>query len=537
MVRSDITLLASGLVVFLYGMALASEGLRLAAGRRLRTGLAFVARNRFGAVLAGVALAVALNSSSAASAMLVALSGAGLVGAGETFGVLLGTGVGTSVTVQILSFDLDQYAFLIIAVGLVGRMTARREERKALANALLGVGLVFFGLGLMKHAVVGLRTSETALRLLASAPLAFFGSILFTAVIQGSAATILLAQGLLSADVISLRIGILVVLGANIGTCATAFLGAATAGGKGIRVALFNVFYKVVTALVLLPLLKPLASLSSWMTSGFTDRVLVNAHLLYNLFGLFLFLPFLGRASALLARLPFRRRQPPPHVLPLPADIERHPEQSLPAVLEVLNRMGQRTLDIFQRVPETLESENTQPIQAIESDADDVASVDEVLTTILGDVESANLDAEAHHVRDGFLAATDYLGRIATIIAREAMPLARRKLREDRHFSMESMSDLRRFHRLVAGSFVTALSILAGTPTASVDAVLAADKEAAAMHAQLLRVHRQRHRRGVLDAERAGIIYRDILTVLREVHSQLALMVEQLQKAPPAPRH
>ena len=529
------SLLVAGLVIFLQGMDLASFGLRQATGRRLRMMLAHLGRNRFLAVIAGVALTVLLNSSSAASAMMVALSGAGLVGVTQTFGVLLGSGVGTSVTVLILTLDIVKWAFVLMAVGFVGGLAARREQARFLARAILGIGMVFFGLGLMKDAMSAVKASDAAREFLSRPGMALLGSIALTAVIQSSAATIIMVQGLAASGLIPLETCVLVVFGANIGTCATGLLSAITAGRRGRQVAAFNILIKIVATAALLPFLSRIAGLSLWLAHGNMDGAIATSHILFNLFAVVLFLPLLGPISRVFMRWTGGLAGLGENdVLPHADDVEEHPEKGLLAVLDVVTKMGKRISSLFATMPGVFDADDLHPIEDIETEGNSLATLDEVLTTLLTDVHSSKLDPEAHQVKDTLTAVTASLGRMNYQISTTATQLARKKLRDSIDFSIESQNALVQFHRRANEHLAHLPDIIQGKGAHLEAGILSARQELDDTYRQLMHSQRQRQRRGVPGDDRSGVLYRDFLDVIRDNHMRLARLFDKLQSPGPA---
>ena len=372
-------------------------------------------RSRLRAITAGTGLAFVLNSSTVASAMIVALSGAGLVGVTETFGLLLGMGFGTSLTVQILTFNISQWTFGLMAVGLVGRVMARREQWRSLWLAILGVGMVFFGLSLMKMAMSSFRTSDTVEIFLKVPALALVGSAVLTASIHSSAATIILIQGLAESGSISITCAIMGVIGANIGTCATALMASLRAGRQGRQVALFNIIIRIVTALVVLPFVPWLVKASEW-TAGLifgnasSARTIAMSHTLFNLVSIALFAPFLGMISRLFMKLTDAPVRSTPTELPDPREIEKDPEAGLAEVLDSVVRMSMRTNLLFKKMIRAFDTDSTGPVQELRSEGDAIATLDEVLTSLLGQVDSGKIDENARHVRYALLGASGGTG-------------------------------------------------------------------------------------------------------------------------------
>ncbi len=190
----DLTVLLGGLAIFLYGMGLARESLQLAAGGRLRTIIASVTENRLLGLSLGVVVTTLLQSSSATTVMLVNFTSTGLMSLGQALAVALGAGIGTTVTVQIISFKVSTWALLMVAAGFFWMFTARRRQTRYLGQLLLAFGFIFFAMDLMGQATAPLQESEpfqAALSYTSQYPLAgLLAAALFTAIVQASAATI-----------------------------------------------------------------------------------------------------------------------------------------------------------------------------------------------------------------------------------------------------------------------------------------------------------------------------------------------------------
>jgi phosphate:Na+ symporter len=138
-----------GIMLLLYGMRLVGEGLQKAAGARLRPFLLTATSNRVKGVGVGAAITALLQSSSATTVMLVGLVGSGLMGLGETMGVILGADIGTTLTVQIIAFKIYDYAIFIVGVGVLIRFLSSRGPAQDWGQALLGFGLVFLALKIL----------------------------------------------------------------------------------------------------------------------------------------------------------------------------------------------------------------------------------------------------------------------------------------------------------------------------------------------------------------------------------------------------
>jgi len=232
--------LLGGTALLLYGVRLVGEGLQRAAGTRLRHVLSTLTGNRLKALAVGAGVTAVLQSSSATTVMLVGFASAGLLSLRQTIGVILGADVGTTVTVQLLAFDLLAVSPLVVFVGWV-TWTIGRGTVRYIGQAVLGFGFLFLGMKLVSDGTAPLATSglfRDMLTALTGQPLILLlVAAVFTALVRSSAAVIGLALSLAASGLMPLSSAIPIIFGANIGTAATALFAAIGQNAEALRVA------------------------------------------------------------------------------------------------------------------------------------------------------------------------------------------------------------------------------------------------------------------------------------------------------------
>ena len=347
-----------GLALFILGMGIMSDGLRVAAGPGLRTLLSKATANRFAGLALGTLLGFLVHSS-AASVMLVGFLNAGLMSLAQAVAPMLGTNLGTSLSMQLVSFRLTDYCYVGIVAGLVFQMAVPNPRAKSIGRALVGFGLLFLGMKTMSAAIAPHRDllrqylvaidGQTLSGRLLGVGLAFA----LTAVIQSSGATIGMAFALADAGVFdSLWQTYPVVIGAQIGTCATALLGSIGTGIDARRAAAGNLLTNVVNAglsIALAPLWVPLFA----RTSPDLVRQTANTHTLLMLQNCAVFLPIVPAYAVLLRKL-FPSRLPPPEPSHLQPGLLEFPEQAIAACLCELRRVAQLCRHSLRLAGETL---------------------------------------------------------------------------------------------------------------------------------------------------------------------------------------
>lgn len=298
--------LLGGLSFFLYGMKKMSEGMKKAAGNRMRSILSALTNNRVIGLFVGAFVTTVIQSSSATTVMLVSFVQAGLMRFAQTLGVILGADIGATITAQLIASKLTDYALLMIAVGFGFTMLGKKDTQKHLGEVILGFGILFFGMKLMSDAMIPLQTYQPFIDVLKSFENPVFGLLvgtIFTALIQSSGAFTGIVIVLAQQGVLSLEAGIPLIFGANIGTCITAGLASIGTSREAKRVALAHVLFKIGGVVLFIFWIPAFADIIRWISpaaegsgmgtlTGATPRQIANAHTLFNVSLAFLFLPF-----------------------------------------------------------------------------------------------------------------------------------------------------------------------------------------------------------------------------------------------------
>ena len=286
--------LFGGLGMFLYGMEMMSDGMKMTAGNSMRAILKKLTSNRFIAVFVGAFITMIIQSSSATTVMLVSFVNSGLLNFVQALGVILGSNIGSTVTAQIVAFKVTDYALLLIAIGSIMALFSKKDTAKHIGFVILGFGLLFYGMKVMSDTMKPLRTDPTFNSILTSFENPFLGILagaIFTALIQSSSATTGIVITLASSGSITLEAGIPLILGANIGTCITALLAGLKATRDAKRVAIGHVLFNVIGVLVFCFWIPTFADLVAQTTDN-VPRQIANAHTIFNIVSTMLFIPF-----------------------------------------------------------------------------------------------------------------------------------------------------------------------------------------------------------------------------------------------------
>jgi phosphate:Na+ symporter len=298
--------LLGGLALFLMGIKLMSSGFKHSAGERIRIILGKLSKNRFYATGFGAFITMVTQSSSATVVMLMGFVQSGLIRFNQTIGMIFGAAIGTTITVQLISFRIADYSLLIIALGFLLNTFSKRESIKFTGEALLGFGILFYGMHIMGEAMSPLRTYDPFVDLLASLKVPILGIIagtLFTALIQSSAAFIGILLTLASQGLISLEASIPLMMGANLGTSVTGIFAGIEASREAQKVAMGYTMFKFIGILLLAGFITPFVDLVRYITPDIIvdetmgiasniPRQVANAHTIFNVLITLAVLPF-----------------------------------------------------------------------------------------------------------------------------------------------------------------------------------------------------------------------------------------------------
>ena len=289
--------LMGGLGLFLFGMNLLAEGLEKSAGSKLKKIIELLTSNLFMGVLVGAFVTAVIQSSSATTVMVVGFVNAGIMNLTQAIGVIMGANIGTTITAQLVSFDLNGLAPVALGIGIVLYLFSSKPKTKNIAEILIGFGILFTGMDFMKEAVKPLAEYKGFTDLLitfGNYPL--LGLLLgfgITAIVQSSSASMGMLIALASQGLIPLAAALPILYGQNIGTCVTSLISSVGANRNARRAAMMHLIFNVLgTAVFLIFLNKPVVKFVTSIDATDVARQIANTHTLFNIISVIILLPF-----------------------------------------------------------------------------------------------------------------------------------------------------------------------------------------------------------------------------------------------------
>lgn len=309
----SIVQMIGGLALFIYGMTTMGKGLERAAGSKLEKTLEKMTGNVFTALIMGMVVTMVIQSSSATTVMVVGFVNAGIMTLKQSVGVILGANIGTTITAQILRLsggdgsgnlfmDLlkpKNLAYIIVLVGVIIMMLAKKRRTRDIADIFTGFGILFIGMAVMEGAVAPLADLPQFADLFAAISNPVLGVVVgagVTAIIQSSSASVGILQALSTTGAITYSAAIPIILGQNIGTCITAFLSSLGGSKNARRTAMVHFYFNLIGSIAFLVAIYAVqyaVGFSFW-ENPIDKGGIANFHTLFNVTCTLLFLPFTG---------------------------------------------------------------------------------------------------------------------------------------------------------------------------------------------------------------------------------------------------
>jgi len=360
-----------GLCIFLLGMKNMSEGMQAIAGSRLRKMIAVVTDNRLKACVTGAVVTSVIQSSSVTSVMVIGMVNAGIMTLAQAMGVVLGADIGTTITAWIVSLNVIDYGLLILGIAGFIYLFAKKERVQFTAMAFMGIGMVFFGLCLMKHGLEPLRENPEVLAWFSRfSPDTFGGRVkcvlvgaIVTAIVQSSSATVAITITLARNGLIGFDTAVALVLGENIGTTITAYLASLGATTNAKRVAYGHIISKVIAVSVMLCLFPFYIQILGHFLKSDLDiaKRIAFSHTIFNLLLVLSFLPLVTLLVKFLQRIvPDKPEKEEPHLTVLNVRLLDTPAIGIQQSFEEILRMGTSVAEMMDELERCVVAPNDQ---------------------------------------------------------------------------------------------------------------------------------------------------------------------------------
>lgn len=519
-----------GVCLLLWGVGMVSTGLNRAFGTTLRRIISNSTSNRFKAFGTGIIVAALLQSSTAASMIVSSFAARNVITITSAIAVMLGADVGTTVAAQIISFDIKWLVPVLLFAGYIITKVWDESHYKHIGRALVGLALIFISLGIIRDVASPIGQEEglkILIEPLATQPiLAIVIAALFTWLVHSSLGTVLLFMSFVQAGVIPVGLGLILVLGANIGGAIAPVIMTLRDIPAGRRVPLGNLMMRGMGALIFLPFMATIVAPFIARLDPDPARQLVNFHTFFNVMVALGFLPFIGPMTKLSEIiLPDRAREEDES---LPRYLDPTAFATPPAALACVARETLRVSDVVQRMMrDTLEAfrtNNTHLVQGIRDQEAIVDSLYEAIKNYLARLSSHPLDKHESKRYMQILTFSTNLEHIGDIIDKNLMEMASKKIRNQDNFSRQGFSEISDLHHRVMDNMNLAQNVFM---TGDVKMARKLFEEKVVLRNQEMMAaesHFKRLSQGVAETIATSSLHLDILRDLRRINSYVSLI-------------
>ena len=536
--------LLGGLALFLYGMSKMSDGMKKAAGDRMRNILAALTKNRVIALIVGAFVTMIIQSSSATTVMLVSFVQAQLMSYAQALGVIMGANIGTTITAQLVAFNLTDYALGMITVGFIMTMFSKRETFKHFGEALLGFGILFFGMYLMSDAMKPLRDYQPFQDLMIGLENPWFGLLigaLFTGLIQSSSAFTGIVITLAMNGLITLEAGIPLILGANVGTCITAGLASIGTIRDAKRVAIAHVLFNIGGVLIFIWFIPYLADFVRTLSSD-TPRQIANAHTIFNITVGIVFLPF----TTLLAKLVYKilpDKEIEKGVIPTTWHLDNsqisHPAIAIGLVQSELSRMTKIVSRMLRAIihPFTTDDPGEDEIylklsvlEGIDMREDKIDFLDEKVVNYLLQIGRQELSNQQMSEVYAMISIANDLESIGDVIHRDMLPLVEKRRQLDSDFSEEGKKELKAYHVKMSKQMSRLQDALSEMDPAMAKKILRKEEKYVILESDFRIRHVKRLRDEMEESLETHEVHVEFLDLLKQVSVHLANIAKTIME-------
>lgn len=511
--------IVAGLSLLLYGIQMMAAGLQKTAGNRLRLFVEFLTKNRFIGLIVGMVVTMIIHSSSATSVMVVGFVNSGIMTLQQAVGVIMGANIGTTVTGQLLSFDIVKYAPLALGAGLILQATGKTTKRRNVAEILIGFGILFVGMGLLKGAMTPLKEFpqfEEYLIKWGSNP--FLGVLLgfmITLVMQSSAATIGILIALGSEGLLPLSAALYIVYGDNIGTCTTALISSIGSSRNARRVALIHLMFNIIGTLIFVAILgKPLYQVVTYFNPSDVARQIANAHSLFNIVNVVLLFPAAGLLVKL-SQLLIPDKVEEGTFIHLDPRILTTPAIALKNTLGETRNMANLAKESLQLAILAYRNKDESYMRKSLDMEQDINTYQRSIMAYLQDLSETNLSTQDRRVVDALFNTVNDIERIGDH-AENIAELSEAYIHDQVQFDPEALKEIREVIDHVLLTFDTAIESMVTGDLSKANQVVVFEEEMDQMEERYRQSHIARMHTKEASIE-SGVIFLDFLSNLERI--------------------
>ena len=524
-----------GLGLFLYGMNLMGDGLQKSAGSKLKRIIELLTSNVIMGVLVGMVVTMVIQSSSATTVMVVGFVNAGIMSLTQAIGVIMGANIGTTITAQLVSLDVDFLAPVALGIGIVIYLFSNKQKHKNIAEILIGFGILFTGMDFMKEAVKPLAGYQGFTDMLLSFGhhpiLGVLMGFAITAIVQSSSASMGMLIALASQGLIPITAALPILYGENIGTCVTSLISSIGASRNARRAAIMHLTFNVLGSMIFMFILsKPIVAIVTAIDPTDAARQIANAHTLFNVINVIVLLPFNKLIVKLAMKLVPESKEEQDDDSKVVKFIDDRmietPSIALSNTVKETLRMGEKAKESLSAAMDGIMNKSNEKIELSFKKEKLINELQKSLLNYLLKLSKASLDDDSREVVDGLFNTINDIERIGDH-AENIAELAKDIVDLEISFSDVGIGELKDMYNKVVSTYTYALEAMRTSNVELACKVIKMEEQVDMMEKSCRANHMNRLNSSSCSIE-SGVIYLDIISNLERVSDHAVNIAQQV---------
>lgn len=529
--------LIGGLGLFLYGISVMGDGLQKSTGPKLEKAIGLLTSNIVMGVLVGTVVTGIIQSSGATTVMVVGFVNAGIMSLYQAIGVIMGANIGTTVTAQLVSFDVSILSSIALGIGIVLHMIGSKGKPmiKNISEILIGFAILFIGMRFMKDAVSPLSQYPIVKKILSELSdkpiLALLAGLVMTTILQSSSASMGILIALASQGLMPLSAALPILYGDNIGSCTTSLISSIGANKNAKRAATMHLCFNIIgTILFMLILNKPISIIVKYLDPNDAARQLANAHTLFNIINVIILLPFskfiVKLAILIIPEKADEKDEGDSVTKYLDSRMLETPAIAFGNIIRESLRMGRKAKECFISSQEALVNKSQKKINETLEKEKLINNQQKKIIDYLIKLSNTGLDAKMRKSLDLLFHTINDIERVGDL-SENIAELAEDAIKYNIKFSQHAIDEIEEIYSKTLDAYSLALQAMEKNDMVISKRVIELEKEVDSLDKIYRDEHMERLNNRLCTID-SGIIYLDLLTNIERISDHSASIAKRV---------
>lgn len=529
--------LIGGLGLFLYGISVMGDGLQKSTGPKLEKAIGLLTSNIVMGVLVGTVVTGIIQSSGATTVMVVGFVNAGIMSLYQAIGVIMGANIGTTVTAQLVSFDVSILSSIALGIGIVLHMIGSKGKPmiKNISEILIGFAILFIGMRFMKDAVSPLSQYPIVKKILSELSdkpiLALLAGLVMTTILQSSSASMGILIALASQGLMPLAAALPILYGDNIGSCTTSLISSIGANKNAKRAATMHLCFNIIgTILFMLILNKPISIIVKYLDPNDAARQLANAHTLFNIINVIILLPFskfiVKLAILIIPEKADEKDEGDSVTKYLDSRMLETPAIAFGNIIRESLRMGRKAKECFISSQEALVNKSQKKINETLEKEKLINNQQKKIIDYLIKLSNTGLDAKMRKSLDLLFHTINDIERVGDL-SENIAELAEDAIKYNIKFSQHAIDEIEEIYSKTLDAYSLALQAMEKNDMVISKRVIELEKEVDSLDKIYRDEHMERLNNRLCTID-SGIIYLDLLTNIERISDHSASIAKRV---------